>query len=297
VARLPQLVTLVRRWYTICTHSGQQNYFSVESELCLAIEDGKEAREKQHGGFLRKPAINRTSKRSIKTRILHRRDAKPASPPIESAHLRSLAQRAYDGLLGILLSGEMRPNDAIMERRVAEQLGISRTPLREAIRRLEGEKLLQRQSGGAIVICPMSVEDFLNILSVRRLLEGEAARKAAGHMSEQDLLVFRERMVTLARKQEPSGLAVQELGPELHLSIARSAGNNVLASVIEDMGKRTRIFTRRFMRISERRSQYCEEHMELIDALIEKDGERARAAMERHIDSIRAYVLDKLAAC
>jgi DNA-binding GntR family transcriptional regulator len=183
-----------------------------------------------------------------------------------------------------------------MERRIAEQLGISRTPLREAIRRLEGEKLLQRQSGGAIVICPMSVEDFLNILSVRRLLEGEAARKAAGQISKQELLGFRERMVALAGEEESRGRAVQELGPELHLCIARAAGNHVLASVIEDLGKRTRIFTRRFMRISERRTQYCEEHMELIDSLLENDGERARAAMERHIDSIRAYVLDKLAA-
>jgi DNA-binding GntR family transcriptional regulator len=184
----------------------------------------------------------------------------------------------------------------IIERRIAEQLGISRTPLREAIRRLEGEKLLQRQPGGAIVISPMSVEDFLNILSVRRLLEGAAARKAAGSISKQELLGFRKRIAALAREQESGSRVVQDLGPDLHLCIARAAGNQVLASVIEDMGKRTRLFTRRFMPIFQRRTQYCEEHMALIDALLENDGERARSAMERHIDSIRAYVLDKLAA-
>ena len=91
--------------------------------------------------------------------------------------MRSLGQRAYDLLLGILLAGELRPNDVVMERRLAEKLGISRTPLREAIRRLEGEKLLERQKGGTIVVSPMSVEGFLNILSVRRLLEGEAVRR------------------------------------------------------------------------------------------------------------------------
>src|SRR6202140_5698783 len=85
----------------------------------------------------------------------------------------SRSEAAYQGLLKILISGELRPNDVIMERRIAEQLQVSRTPLREAIRRLEGEKLLQRQSGGAIVACPMSIEDFLNILSLRRLLESE----------------------------------------------------------------------------------------------------------------------------
>ena len=248
------------------------------------------------GGFLTNPTTDRIAKRANQSRPARRRKATSTAPPAESAHLHSLAHKAYEGLLGILLSGELGPNDVIMERRIAEQLGISRTPLREAIRRLEGEELLQRQTDGAIVICPMSVEDFLNILSIRRLLEGEAARKAAGRVPEQELLGFRERIETLLRKEESDRLAVQDLGPELHLCVARASGNRILASVIADLGKRTRLFTRRFMPISERRSQVCEEHMALIEALLENDGERARASMERHIDSIRAYVLNKLAA-
>jgi len=206
--------------------------------------------------------------------------------------MRSLGQRAYDLLLGILLAGELRPNDVVMERRLAEKLGISRTPLREAIRRLEGEKLLERQKGGTIVVSPMSVERFLNILSVRRLLEGEAVRRAAGLISSEDLLRFRER-VTDARDADPKELA--ELGRELHLYIAHSSGNPVLASVIEDMGKRTRLFIRSFMRVSELREQVCEEHLALIAALLQKDGEAAKAAREQHIDNIRAYILGKLA--
>jgi len=206
--------------------------------------------------------------------------------------MRSLGQRAYDLLLGILLAGELRPNDVVMERRLAEKLGISRTPLREAIRRLEGEKLLERQKGGTIVVSPMSVEGFLNILSVRRLLEGEAVRRAAGLISSEDLLRFRER-VTDARDADPKELA--ELGRELHLYIAHSSGNPVLASVIEDMGKRTRLFIRSFMRVSELREQVCEEHLALIAALLQKDGEAAKAAREQHIDNIRAYILGKLA--
>jgi DNA-binding GntR family transcriptional regulator len=199
-------------------------------------------------------------------------------------------------MLAILHSGELRPNDVLMERRIAERLGISHTPLREAIRRLEGEKLLQRQAGGAIVVCPMTVEDFLNILSLRRLLEAEAAERAASSVPEKELLNFRARIMQIAAEEEPDWLAAQELGRELHLCIARSAGNSVLASVIEDMGKRTRLFIRFFMRITERRSQVCEEHLALINALLEHDGQSARACMERHIDSIRAYVLGKLAA-
>jgi DNA-binding GntR family transcriptional regulator len=240
--------------------------------------------------FLKKAAGERPQERS------RRRTPKSAGPPRESAHLRSLAHKAYEGLMGILYSGELRPNDVIMERRLAEKLGISRTPLREAIRRLEGEKLLRRQKGGAIVVCPMSIEDFLNILSVRRLLEGEAARKAAGRVSVEELLGFRDRIMAVAAADESGSSAAQELGRELHLCIAHASGNNVLASVIEDMGRRTRLFIRLFMRVSERRTQVCEEHLALISALLDNDGERAKASREQHIDNIRAYILDKLSA-
>jgi DNA-binding GntR family transcriptional regulator len=239
---------------------------------------------------LKKSAVERPQERS------RRRTLKSAPPSRESAHLRSLAHKAYEGLMNILLSGELRPNDVLMERRLAEKLGISRTPLREAIRRLEGEKLLRRQKGGAIVVCPMSIEDFLNILSVRRLLEGEAARRAAGRVSNEELSGFRDRIMAVAAGDESSSLATLELGRELHLCVVHASGNSVLASITEDMGKRTRLFTRLFMKTSERRTQVCEEHLALISALLEHDGERAKACMERHIDNIRAYILNKLSA-
>ena len=213
-----------------------------------------------------------------------------------SPRLSSLVQKAYDGLLAILFSGDLRPKDVIMERQIAKKLGLSRTPLREAIRRLEGEKLLERQKGGAIVVSPISNEDFLHILSVRRLLEGEAARRAAQRISTQYLVAFRDRVIATVEGKDSESLA--ELGRELHLYIARSSGNPVLASVIEDMGKRSRLFIRSYAPVSvpQLRKQVCEEHLALIAALLDNDGERAKAAREQHIDNVRAYILDRLAA-
>lgn len=242
---------------------------------------------------MRKSSVNGPRKARESGRKF-RRDRKSAATLGKSTHLQSIAQQAYEGLIGILFSGELRPNDVIMERRIAEKLGISRTPLREAIRRLEGEKLLQRQQGGAIAVCPMSSEDFLNILSVRRLLEGEAARKAAGRIPAETLQAFRERVMAIAAGDDSDSVAAHELGRELHLCIARSSGNPVLALAIEDMGRRSRLFIRSFPRVSVLRAQVCEEHLTLISALMANDGERAKAAREQHIDNIRAYILDKL---
>jgi DNA-binding GntR family transcriptional regulator len=202
----------------------------------------------------------------------------------------SRSESAYQGLLKILISGELRPNDVIMERRIAERLQVSRTPLREAIRRLEGEKLITRQSAGTLVVSPMSTEDFLDILHVRRLLEGEAVRRAASRISLSELQRIRQQMVAVRGGKQSAGTDPNSLGRQLHELIAGAASNPVLLSIIESLGKRTRLF----MRVPERRSQVIDEHLAVIDALLLRDGEAARAAMEQHIDHLRIYILDKL---
>lgn len=232
-----------------------------------------------------------------KSRRVHSAKSSPsgiAAPTLSRVTYReqepSRSEAAYQGLLKILISGELRPNDVIMERRIAEQLQVSRTPLREAIRRLEGEKLITRQNAGTLVVSPMSTADFLNILNVRRLLEGEAVRKAAARISFDELHRIRQQMVAVQRGNQPAGTDPNSLGRQLHELIAEAASNPVLLSIIENLGKRTRLF----MRVPERRSQVIDEHLAVIDALLLRDGEAARMAMEQHIDHLRVYILEKL---
>ena len=212
--------------------------------------------------------------------------------PIRIADKKQEANRgetAYQGLLGILLSGELRPNDVIMERRIAERLGVSRTPLREAIRRLEGERLLSRQSGGTLVVAPITTEDFLNILSIRRLLESDAARRAAARISGEQLKTIREQMLAVQLGGGANEVKRNTLGRKLHQLIADAAANPILSSIIDDLGRRTRIF----MRVPERRPQVTEDHLAIIDALIAGDADAAGRAMEIHLDHLKVYILEK----
>jgi len=213
----------------------------------------------------------------------------PAIRPTSSGEERTRKEVAYEGLLNLLLSGELRPNDVIMERQLAQRLKVSRTPLREAMGRLEGEKLITRQNVGFSPLS-LSTEDFLNILQVRRVLEGEAARKAASHISREELQRIREQMVAVRDGVPPAGTDPNSLGRQLHLLIGQAAANPVLLSIIEDLGKRTRLF----MRVPEHRSEVTDEHLAVIDALLRGDGDAARTAMEQHIDHLRVYILDKL---
>src|SRR5580693_9732635 len=110
---------------------------------------------------------------------------------------QKLSVVAYAALLDMILRGTIAPGEPVTERLIAARLGMSRTPVREAVRRLEGEGTLERQRGGALVVKPYSMEEFLHALAVRRLLEGEAARLAAGKVSRELLDAARERIARL----------------------------------------------------------------------------------------------------
>ncbi len=199
---------------------------------------------------------------------------------------------AYGALLDMILRGAIAPGELVTERQIAARLGMSRTPVREAVRRLEGEGTLERQRTGALVVRPYSMEDFLHALAVRRLLEGEAVRLAAGKISPELVSAARERIARL-RRQGLSDTARQD-DRDFHAAIAEASGNPVLATAISDLRKRTAMF--RLGRLPERLDQVCDEHLAILDALASGDGEVARTAMQSHIDNVRAHLLQRLTA-
>ena len=205
----------------------------------------------------------------------------------------ALSDMAHKALMGMLLNGELAPNEVITERQIALQLGISRTPMREAVRRLEGERFLERQRSGALVVRALPLEEFMHILNVRRLLEGETARLAAGRVPAEELARLRQRFE--AAQQLPEDVITPEFKAtdrDLHSLMGQCAGNPVLQQMIEDLRTRTSMF--RFGRLPQRRKTVCAEHLAIIDALAAADPERARQAMQDHIDQVRLTILARL---
>ncbi|WP_170920763.1 GntR family transcriptional regulator [Enhydrobacter aerosaccus] len=205
---------------------------------------------------------------------------------------RSLSAIAYGALLDMILRGTIAPGELVTERQIAARLDMSRTPVREAVRRLEGEGTLERQRTGALVVRPYSMEEFLHALAVRRLLEGEAARLAAGKISPKLLAAARERIDRLRR--EGLADAAHQDDRDFHDAIAQASGNPVLANAIADLRKRTAMF--RLGRLPEHRDMVCAEHLAIVEALERGQGEAARDAMHAHIDNVRAHLLQRLAA-
>lgn len=215
--------------------------------------------------------------------VLEHADAEDAQP---------LSERAHRSLMAMILSGELAPNEVIAERQLALQLGISRTPLREAFRRLEGERLLERQRSGTLVVRALPIEEYISILHVRRVLESEAASLAAGRIPSTELERLRSRAHAVLGL--PPGAAVPEAqdDEDLHTVIAAAGGNPVLEEMIRNLRTRTSMF--RFGRLPSRRHDVMREHLAIVEALATGDANAARSAMEQHIDQVRQTIIAKL---
>ncbi|MCA0401905.1 MAG: GntR family transcriptional regulator [Proteobacteria bacterium] len=211
---------------------------------------------------------------------------------IDEDNSATLGHVAYSRLRDMILSGELPVGTTLQEKKLAEKLGVSRTPVREAIMRLMMEGLVLRSAGLTPVVRKLSLDDFIEILHVRRLLEVEAARKAAevGDAGALDELLA--VMKSYVAGHVPSTEEHVRSDDLLHEGIARLAGSRLLLGMIGDLRQKTRIFDKG--RLPERFEPGAREHIEIIEAIKARDPGRAEAAMRTHIDNVRACVLTHL---
>jgi len=204
----------------------------------------------------------------------------------------NLTEQVYDQLIDILIRGELQPGDVIVERRMAERLNASRTPVREALGRLEAEGLVYKQPSRGVTVSPFSTEAFVELLNVRQLLESEAARLAAGRIPQDKLDTIRNALKELGKQAKPSLSDIWDVDDLLHGAVADAAGNALLADMIRDLRRRTHVFNAYRNPVTPKFG--VEENTELLDAIASGDQEKARAAMAEHIESVKVAIIDRL---
>ncbi|MCH2164534.1 MAG: GntR family transcriptional regulator [Marinovum sp.] len=207
--------------------------------------------------------------------------------------LQTLGTSTFNRMKAMILDGTLEPGASLPEKSFADRLGVSRTPVREAIGQLISEGLAKRSAGGTPVVNSVSLAEIMEILHVRSLLECEAARKAAiSNSSTVDLANLRRQVSAFLDGPRPSAAQHSSLDMQLHLTIAQMAGSNLLSDLIEGMKIKTMMYDQGSL--PDRFEPGCHEHLAIIDAVMAKSPEHASTAMKAHLSKVREAIISHI---
>ncbi|WP_116083598.1 GntR family transcriptional regulator [Tropicimonas sp. IMCC34011] len=216
---------------------------------------------------------------------------------------KSLVDAVTERLEEAIIGGELAPGERIREQTLAASLGVSRGPLREAIRRLEGRRLLDRKINFGVRVAELSPQKLDDLLTVREALEGIACRIAADRMSDAEIDEMRRLLDGHAEQREVrsgEGYYVESSDFDFHSRIAASTQNELLTSMVTgDLYDLLRVYRYKSSTMAGRAAQALEEHRAILDALAARDPELAEQSMRTHIRNARKHAklaLEKAAA-
>ncbi|RNG28329.1 GntR family transcriptional regulator [Streptomyces botrytidirepellens] len=197
-----------------------------------------------------------------------------------------LRERVYEALLELITTRALRPGQHLVESELASQLGVSRQPVREALQRLNTEGWVDlRPAQGAFVHEPTE-EEADQLLTVRTLLEAEAARLAAAGAGPEGVAALEEVCATGERAVLDDDVdGAVAANAEFHATVMALAGNAVLAGLAAQVHRRVRWYYTPVAR--QRGKQSWTEHRELIAAIAERDERRATEIMRAHTEHTR----------
>lgn len=205
---------------------------------------------------------------------------------------RPLREMVYEELKMQILTGAIVPGTRMMEVELAKEIGVSRTPIREAIRKLEKEGLVTIEPRRGAYASQISTEDMVEILEVRQNMEGLAAFFAASRMND-------EQMAELKDVSEHYNKAVQDgdmqemikYDTRFHRIIVESCNNKVLVQMIEQLQELVLRFRYIYYDNFRRAENMPEEHFEILHAIETGNAEAARSAADIHIDRLKELVI------
>ena len=207
---------------------------------------------------------------------------------------RPLREIVYEELKRQILVGEIAPGTRMMEVELAEDMGVSRTPVREAIRKLEKEGLVTIEPRRGAYASDISIKDMVDVLEVRQMLEGMAASMAAQKVTEEEKLDFVEAnsayKTAVKKGNIEEIIRYDELFHQLIVSYSGNKTLNQLLSQVQELALRFRyIYYDDFSRYE----NMPVEHEEIEEAIISGDTQKAKVVAEEHVERLKKFVIDE----
>mgnify|MGYP002738634557 FL=1 len=224
----------------------------------------------------------------------------PAVSEFVAPEVRTLAERVFNQLQDAIVRGELAPGSKITEPGLSKTYGISRGPLREAMRRLEAHRLIERVPHVGARVVKLSIQELLELFDVREALESMAARLAAEHMTPAEIAGLRDVLALHERQSDlKSGEAYYQREGDLdfHYRIVQGSHNRMLMTLLcDDLYYLVRLYRTQFSASGARPQRAFVEHHRIVDAIEAGDAELAELLMRRHVSASRTNVVDRYAA-
>ncbi|MEU0742935.1 GntR family transcriptional regulator [Streptomyces sp. NPDC006134] len=207
--------------------------------------------------------------------------------PVSAGSL--LAERAYEELKGAVLAGRLSPGDALSVPALAAQMGISRSPVREAVQRLIHDGLATHVAHRGAVVATVDIEDVRQLYVVREVMEGLAARLATERLDAARVAGLRE-LLERHEAQVASGFDERthtDMDMAYHRLIREAAGNSHLTAALDTVQGKAHLALHSLWRSPEGARLAVEEHRRIFEAMVSGDPDAAERAAREHIRRLR----------
>jgi DNA-binding GntR family transcriptional regulator len=208
---------------------------------------------------------------------------------------KPLREVVFNTLREAIILGELRPGERLMEVQLAEQMGVSRTPVREAIRKLELEGLVDMLPRRGAQVADLSVKDIIDVLEVRAALDGLATELSAERITQEEIKELEHALAqfnTYVGKENLQGTIKKDV--EFHDIIYRSSRNEKLIQISSNLREQVHRFRVIYLKDFSSSGEIAKEHKEILEAIINKDSEAARQFAHKHIKNQEVAIVKSL---
>ena len=206
--------------------------------------------------------------------------------------IHSLADQVFEQLEQKILTGEYAKGELFTEMFLSKELGVSRTPVREALRRLEQEHLIELSTKGAKIV-GISKQDILDMYEIRIRVEGIASRLAAEVISEEgkkELCDLVELQEFYTQKKNVEG--IKDIDSQFHDAVYRHSGSTVFYEILNSLHKKVVKYRKASVQNNERSYHSVKEHRAICDAIVSGDASLAEKLTIEHIKNARKNIIN-----
>lgn len=213
--------------------------------------------------------------------------------PVKLDNYKPLREIVFESIREAIINGTLKQGERLMETQLAEELGVSRTPVREAIRKLELEGLVVMLPRKGAYVAGIMPQDVADILEIRAVLEGLAAKLAAERISAEELQELKDEVLLIEASLAADNIEEAiEADTKFHRNLIAASKNSRLIGIVSNLQEQIQRF--RVMLTKERHDlmkSSCEEHHRIIEALSSKSQEEAQRLAKIHVEKTENYII------